>query len=171
MEGKLKTPADQRLLRVCPPYLNRDDEPHYVILFFPVPDDQKVTHDEYRRIRGRFLQACVLVTKLKYPLAKHIVGIANESGIYNKGSSEDLMYFDCSIWNQELESQAKKDQTDFQILISPIEARYKVREYPEVEYKTEKNPRNKLCPCGSGKKWKKCGYLESQEHKNNEALL
>ena len=24
--------------------------------------------------------------------------------------------------------------------------------------------RNDLCPCGSGKKWKKCGMLNTQEH-------
>ena len=29
---------------------------------------------------------------------------------------------------------------------------------------TDKIGRNDLCPCGSGKKWKKCGYLETKEH-------
>jgi len=29
---------------------------------------------------------------------------------------------------------------------------------------TYKIDRNDLCPCGSGKKWKKCGYLNTQEH-------
>ena len=24
--------------------------------------------------------------------------------------------------------------------------------------------RNDLCPCGSGKKWKKCGILNTEEH-------
>ncbi len=28
----------------------------------------------------------------------------------------------------------------------------------------EKTGRNELCPCGSGKKWKKCGMLETAEH-------
>ncbi|MEN9524226.1 MAG: motif, partial [Candidatus Parcubacteria bacterium] len=25
--------------------------------------------------------------------------------------------------------------------------------------------RNELCPCGSGKKWKKCGALDTEEHR------
>lgn len=29
--------------------------------------------------------------------------------------------------------------------------------------------RNDLCPCGSGKKWKKCGMIETEEHKKNIA--
>ena len=28
----------------------------------------------------------------------------------------------------------------------------------------EKVGRNDLCPCGSGKKWKKCGELNTEEH-------
>jgi hypothetical protein len=28
----------------------------------------------------------------------------------------------------------------------------------------EKIGRNDPCPCGSGKKWKKCGELNTQEH-------
>jgi preprotein translocase subunit SecA len=31
--------------------------------------------------------------------------------------------------------------------------------------KSEKVGRNDLCPCGSGKKWKKCGEINSEEHK------
>jgi preprotein translocase subunit SecA len=33
----------------------------------------------------------------------------------------------------------------------------------------EKIGRNDACPCGSGKKWKKCGELNTEEHKNNSA--
>jgi preprotein translocase subunit SecA len=29
--------------------------------------------------------------------------------------------------------------------------------------------RNDFCPCGSGKKYKKCGMLNTEEHKNNMA--
>lgn len=33
----------------------------------------------------------------------------------------------------------------------------------------EKIGRNESCPCGSGKKWKKCGELNTEEHKQNMA--
>jgi preprotein translocase subunit SecA len=31
--------------------------------------------------------------------------------------------------------------------------------------------RNDPCPCGSGKKWKKCGMLETPEHNENMSKL
>jgi preprotein translocase subunit SecA len=31
--------------------------------------------------------------------------------------------------------------------------------------------RNDPCPCGSGKKWKKCGMLNTEEHRNNLAKM
>ncbi|HEX4103932.1 MAG TPA: preprotein translocase subunit SecA [Candidatus Paceibacterota bacterium] len=34
---------------------------------------------------------------------------------------------------------------------------------------TEKIGRNDPCPCGSGKKWKKCGLLDTEEHRRNMA--
>ncbi len=33
----------------------------------------------------------------------------------------------------------------------------------------EKFGRNDPCPCGSGKKWKKCGLLNTEEHRRNMA--
>ncbi len=34
----------------------------------------------------------------------------------------------------------------------------------------DKIGRNDSCPCGSGKKWKKCGLLETEEHRRNMAM-
>jgi preprotein translocase subunit SecA len=34
----------------------------------------------------------------------------------------------------------------------------------------DKIGRNDLCPCGSGKKWKKCGLLNTEEHQRNMAM-
>jgi preprotein translocase subunit SecA len=36
---------------------------------------------------------------------------------------------------------------------------------------TGKIGRNDPCPCGSGKKWKKCGELNTEEHQANMAKL
>jgi preprotein translocase subunit SecA len=36
-----------------------------------------------------------------------------------------------------------------------------------VSAKKDKVGRNDLCPCGSGKKYKKCGMLMTEEHKKN----
>ncbi|MEI6810499.1 MAG: preprotein translocase subunit SecA [Candidatus Nomurabacteria bacterium] len=36
----------------------------------------------------------------------------------------------------------------------------------DLGYKEEKVGRNDSCPCGSGKKWKKCGELNTEEHQS-----
>jgi preprotein translocase subunit SecA len=37
----------------------------------------------------------------------------------------------------------------------------------EIKLEIPKINRNDLCPCGSGKKWKKCGLLNTEEHQKN----
>jgi len=37
----------------------------------------------------------------------------------------------------------------------------------EIKLEVPKINRNDLCPCGSGKKWKKCGLLNTEEHQKN----
>jgi preprotein translocase subunit SecA len=37
----------------------------------------------------------------------------------------------------------------------------------EIKLEIPKINRNDLCPCGSGKKWKKCGLLNTEEHRKN----
>jgi preprotein translocase subunit SecA len=41
----------------------------------------------------------------------------------------------------------------------------------ELRQDVPKIDRNSLCPCGSGKKWKKCGLLNTEEHKENMKKL
>ncbi|MGH9764796.1 MAG: SEC-C metal-binding domain-containing protein, partial [Blastocatellia bacterium] len=61
--------------------------------------------------------------------------------------------------------EIREMQQELGILISPTEFRFVEKEYPEVSARTARNsaivsippnPRNKPCPCGSGKKYKKC---------------
>jgi hypothetical protein len=40
-----------------------------------------------------------------------------------------------------------------------------------VKKETPKIGRNDPCPCGSGKKWKKCGLLNTPEHQENMKKL
>ncbi|MGN6640079.1 MAG: hypothetical protein ACTHJ8_14315 [Mucilaginibacter sp.] len=54
-----------------------------------------------------------------------------ESGIEPTGSSEDLMYFDCSGWTEEIEIQTLKDQQQFGILLNPQRVEVNHKEYPD----------------------------------------
>lgn len=137
----------------------------YALLSLKMPDS--VTYEKYREVRFYILGACCMRLKLKFPNAKNIVGIATEPGIKNKSRSEDATYYDVREWSAEDEEEATERSKilDYQIEQSGI---YHVREdeYPQIvrtDQRTEnrsmelpKNPRNKPCPCGSGKKYKRC---------------
>ena len=111
-------------------------------------------------MRRAFLEACCLVVKLKFPAAEDIVGIATESGLRNEGRSEDASYCDARQWNESLEREAKLAQEQLGIMRELRESRFFEHEYPEddkdLAASIPPNPRNKPCPCGSGKKYKRC---------------
>ncbi len=66
-----------REARVMPPSED-DGSPHYVFLF--LGRKAGFTDDEYRTIRKNLLSNYCRVTKLKFPKATHIIGIASEAG-------------------------------------------------------------------------------------------
>ena len=147
------TPAHARRMRVLSP-VERGD-PHYCFLLFPIPPG--VAHPRYREVRRDFLAACCSVVRLEYPDARDIIGIATESGLDNHGRSEDALYLDGSHWTLDMEKAARDDKAKLGILISPTRFEEHVQEYPNIALRSElKNPRNKPCPCGSGRKYKHC---------------
>lgn len=126
----LNTPSDKRRLRINPVIDNRV---YFIFLLLPFHKESNgADYDKYREERRVFLEASCFVTRLMYHDAKHVVGIAMESGVNPYGVSEDLLYFDCSSWNQELEMQARQDQKDFRILVSPQFFEKDVQEYPDA---------------------------------------
>ncbi len=132
-------------------------EPHYVFLLFPRLEND--SEDHYREMRRNTLVAYCMALKNRIPEAMHIVGIATETGI-NSMSSEDAIYFDVREWSDELRQKTKEMMADLNIPYDLPSPKYATeKEYPLLEtIKADpfKNPRNKLCPCGSGKKYKKC---------------
>jgi hypothetical protein len=135
----------------------RKGEPYYIFLLFPCVIFRDKTYEEYREVRRFFLTACCGVVRLLNSDAEDIVAIATESGFKNNGRSEDAIYFDGRHWNEELANQAKEFQEKMGILTNPVPLHFHLDEYPDVPLQTKiKNPRNKKCPCGSGKKYKHC---------------
>jgi hypothetical protein len=151
-----KTPKNIRMLRCVPPV--KKTNPFYVFLLFPWRKNKSEKIN--RKVRFAYLEACCKVVKLRYPDAEDIVGIATESGRGASGS-EDVAYLDGRIWTKEMEEDTKKIQKELGILINPTKKYVHDKEYPEsanrsLALKIPKNPRNKPCPCGSGKKYKRC---------------
>lgn len=150
------TSATQQRLHVL--QSTEPGDPYYLFFLFPIPTNPSVTYEHYRDVRRGVLEAICKIVKLKYPEAKDIVGIATESGLHNDGRSEDAIYFDAHIWNDNMENEAIELQAKLGILNNPIRHNIHITEYPEFpsEGAILKNPRNKPCPCGSGKKYKHC---------------
>jgi len=132
---------------------------YYVLLLFT--PDGKESYEEYRWNRLRYLEAYCLVTKLRFPDALDIVGMAFDPP-KSEGGSEDLMYIDARKWSSELEQDAQRLQNELGL---PLSNELKVRHYHDDEYpksantdviKMKGNERNKPCPCGSGRKFKRC---------------
>ena len=154
-----KTAAHVRASRTVAP--SRPGDPYYVFLLLPKP--VSASYEDYRAVRSNLLNMYCQVVRLKWPDAMDIVGIATEPG-YETKRSEDAAYLDARDWTEENQHAAESCQADFHILTSTTEFRSTVKEYPDVEpgpgessvKAPGKNPRNKLCPCGSGQKWKKC---------------
>ena len=136
------------------------DEPAYVMLSLPYIYTN--SEDEYRLVRRKMLESLCYIARAMMPEVQHVVGIA-VTPTAEQGCSEDLMYLDATDWTDEQQTFAIEEQKQLGLLtnIKTIEGTF--TEYPKVEalrvpaptYDT-KVGRNERCPCGSGKKFKKC---------------
>ena len=161
----LGVPTTQR--RTCVVLPSRLGDPHYVFLLLPhLPS---VSYEDYREGRRYFLKACCLVTKLMYPQALDIIGIATEANPdFTVGRSEDAMYLDAREWTEEMQENARSIQQETGLLTNLTMHASTVREYPYQPERTRHashtssvspmkgRDRNRPCPCGSGKKFKRC---------------
>jgi len=148
-----KTQPDTRATRTVLPSHNGD--PYYIFLLLPKTDD--IEYKQYRTIRRNLLFKYCSIIKLKFPEAIDIIGIATESGLDSK-RSEDFGYLDARKWTEADLKKAKETESELMEhglfgKQNKIEKTY--QEYPEVEI-MKGSCRNKPCPCGSGKKYKKC---------------
>jgi len=143
---------------------SRPGDPYYVFLVLPRP--RGVAYDNYRTGRRNMLEACCRVLKAMRPEAQDIVGIATEEGSVEE-RSEDAVYLDVREWSEEDQARALKLQEEWDLLTDVSGHAIKVQEYPDPPDRTLAGPppktvrmkgrnRNSPCPCGSGRKFKKC---------------
>jgi hypothetical protein len=165
-----KTRKFERATRTVFP--SKTGEPYYIFFVFPFLND--TPYEDYRVLRRRLLENHCLITKLKYLDAENIVGIATESGRTGLGS-EDMILFDCKDWGQEMQDNAEEVKS--MMIKQGLLGEYQkprggfVRDYPknpdekipfQLDFKNNDFSRgkgrvkNSICPCGSGKKFKKC---------------
>ena len=150
-----ETPGNARGTRVI--YGHDDPETCYVLLL--LPRRSNTDEDSYRKARSEMLRDYCIITKGDFPQVKMVIGVAHETN-EDFGSSEDFLSFDASEWSAEDQRYAEELKETYRAngLLgnrSQIGLAYNRKGAPEVKRMKGKD-RNKPCPCGSGKKYKKC---------------
>jgi hypothetical protein len=127
-------------------------------------DDITDYEGEYRQMRRSMLEIACGATRNEFPYLKKIIGIAMDAPKFTDTNSEDFILMDCEEWPDDLRAQYEKANEVMGFYKSSTLTRHekKVTEFPVVESnppissKKVKIGRNDQCPCGSGKKYKKC---------------
>ena len=157
-----KTPQNVRATRVVLP--SKPGDPYY--LFLVLPEIIEESYEEYREIRRKLLGSYCAITRLEFPDAERVIGIATESG-RGAGGSEDFVLFDGANWTDEDQvrwSETKATMIELGLLGERTLRNGIEKEFPAPtigKHSKDDQPmkgrnRNEPCPCGSGKKVKKC---------------
>ena len=149
------TPDSFRGTRVI--YSHEDPSVCYVL--FLLPRKSFMSDEEYRKVRFDMLRDYCLIAKGEHPLVQMVIGVAHETNEQN-GSSEDFMTLDARDWNDEDQERAMKLKEEYTQLglmgrRNHVGFSYHRTDSPNIRRMKGKD-RNKPCPCGSGKKYKKC---------------
>lgn len=116
----------------------------------------------YRKMRQTALEIACGAAKNKMPDLKNVIGIAIDAPKFFQDNSEDFILMPCETWTDEMRARYEEANEGFQFLKSDALRAHRrtVTEFlpPEEEPNTgtKKTGRNEPCPCGSGRKYKKC---------------
>lgn len=120
------------------------------------------TYEEYREKRRTILEIACGTAKNKFEHLDTIVGIAIDAPKFSETNSEDLILMNCANWSEEEKEYYRDLNRDLNFFETDnLSMQYKTAtEFPQ-EPSTQKERigkigRNSPCPCGSGKKYKKC---------------
>jgi hypothetical protein len=131
----------------------------YVFLQF-YHDNPGDYETEYRQLRMRLLEWCCGAAKLKWPHLNKVIGIAIEPPKYARTTSEDFLLLDCANWSEEDAAYYETPAAELALFRTPAlkQRRKHATDFPSAQkpWNVPKIGRNQLCPCGSGKKYKRC---------------
>jgi hypothetical protein len=119
---------------------------------------------EYREIRRAMLELACGAARNKWDHLKKIVGIAIDAAKFaGDTNSEDFVLMDCANWSDEQRDHYATANREIQFFGTPAmkQHREKATEFVQPARPVRRNSevkvgRNDQCPCGSGKKYKKC---------------
>lgn len=124
---------------------------------------QKGDYDnEYRPKRRAMLEIACGAARNKFPLLRKVIGIAIDAPKFPGTDAEDFALLDCSDWTEEQAAHYREANEGFGFFESSSlqQTQRRVTDFPVAEEKPKakarKPGRNEPCPCGSGRKYKKC---------------
>lgn len=138
------------------------NNPDKLYVFIFIPRDQGQSYEDYREERLFYMKAYSLVSKYLNPMVTNVVVIATEPR-EAIGRSEDIysVEYGSNTLSTE-EQQTAESLIKEKLIFSDIK---KVKTNPLTKQMGYKEPyrnmdkrygRNEKCPCGSGKKYKRC---------------
>lgn len=157
-----KAPALMRHMRFIP---SHEKGKGYVFLQIWVPPGFRTAEGiDERTVRQEILLIACGAAKNHMPDLHTVVGIGIEPPKLSSTIGEDFVLIDCSDWPEERAQDFREKNKGFNFFGTPSLRRYEGRttefvkpvQTPAAAGKIVKIGRNEPCPCGSGKKYKKC---------------
>lgn len=130
-------------------------------VFLQLEPDYSIDYEtEYREARRHMISVACGTLKNNFPHLKRVIGIAIDAPKHAETNSEDFLLLECENWSDEEREFFREENKVLGFFESP-NLKHEFRQtfdfpLPDNQRKTIKVGRNDLCPCGSGKKFKKC---------------
>lgn len=135
----------------------------YVLLQLRVPEEFRAAAD-FREKRQTLLEIACGAAKNKFPNLVKVIGIGIEAPKFSGGSvAEDFILMLCETWPADRKSYYEELNREWNFFGTDALQQFKdqITQFvqpprPTKSAKPGKTGRNDPCPCGSGKKFKKC---------------
>lgn len=132
----------------------------YVFFQLRAPEEIRNQAD-YLDKRRTLLEIACGSARNKFPHLNKVIGIGMDAPKFaGDTNSEDFIFMACKEWSEETRSHYQELNQDWRFFATPQLRKY---EQTVTQFVPPKEPdivkkvgRNELCPCGSGKKYKKC---------------
>lgn len=135
----------------------------YVFFQLRVPDDYRQS-PEYLDKRRTLLEIACGAAKNKFPNLNKVIGIGMDAPKFaGDTNSEDFILLPCETWTPEMRTHYEELNREWNFFATPNLQQFNERVTQFVpptkataDRRSPKVGRNDPCPCGSGKKYKKC---------------
>ena len=135
--------------------------PDKAYVFLQVKHPNIVDYEnEYRPKRQAMLEIACGAAKNHYPNLRKVIGIGIDAPKFSSRNAEDFILLNCEDWSKEDKAYYEEANKGLQFFTSgkAKQEMKTISDFPRPAATTTKKKigRNDQCPCGSGKKYKKC---------------